>query len=143
MTGPFEVDVEGLSDVELAAALAAGVEGGYWSDQAAIGLLVTQRRWMGDWALRRAIVAEIGTDRILRAWVDWSATEAGPASSGELRIIELIRSLAGIDPGRCLSDLLCGLDDTNSERVLAAVQVALRGPDPHGQRPLRDLSGEE
>jgi hypothetical protein len=121
------VDVNSLSDRELALGLQTAVTGGFWPEQAAVGLLVTQPRWLGSWELRKAVEAEVGPFG-LRAWVDWTAVTDGPASSGQLRILELVRSLAGIATGWSLADLLTGLDDINVTRVLEAVELACRGP---------------
>jgi hypothetical protein len=135
--------VADLSDPKLADALVAGVAEGFWSEQAAVGLLVTQRRWLGSWDLRRAVQAQVEADGLLRAWVDWPQVEAGPASSGELQILELVLSLAGVTPGRGLDDLLSGLDDTNTDRVLHAFEVACRGPNPPRWRRADPLAEEE
>ena len=129
MTGPDQngsVVVDQLADSRLAAALNAGADD--WSEQAAVDLLVSNGNWMGRWELRRAVeVMELGNGELL-GWVDWQEVDmSAPASSGELRILELARSLGGVASPRPLSDLLVGLDDRNLARVLHAFRIASRG----------------
>lgn len=129
MTGPDQngsVVVDQLADSQLAAALNTGADD--WSEQAAVDLLVSNGNWMGRWELRRAIeVVELGDGELL-GWVDWQEIDMmAPASSGELRILELARSLGGVASPRPLSDLLVGLDDRNLARVQHAFRVAARG----------------
>lgn len=129
MTGPDQngsVVVDQLADSQLAAALNAGADD--WSEQAAVDLLVSNGNWMGRWELRRAVeVVELGDGELL-GWVDWQEIDmAAPASSGELRILELACSLGGVASPRPLSNLLVGLDDRNLARVLHAFRIASRG----------------
>lgn len=129
MTGPYQngsVVVDQLADSQLAAALNAGA--GDWSEQAAVDLLVSYGNWIGRWELRRAVEVVERHDGELHAWVDWLEVDtSAPASSGELRILELARSLGGVASPRPLSDLLVGLDDRNLATVLHAFRIASRG----------------
>lgn len=126
--GGATLDIERLSGDELAAALEAGVRSWSWHEQAAVGLIVSQRSWLYRWEFRQAVEVDHDGDGRLCAWVDWSKIDTtAPASSGELRILEIARSLAGIASSRPLSDLLSNLDDNNLARVLAVIEVAARG----------------
>ena len=129
MTGSDQngsVVVDQLADSQLAAALNAGA--GDWSQQAAVELLVSNGSWMARWELRRAVEIVEHNDGELHGWVDWQEVDmSAPASSGELRILELARSLGGVASPRPLSDLLVGLDDRNLARVLHAFRIASRG----------------
>ena len=129
MTGDDPIDVDQLSDDDLAAALQAGIVGSDWSEQAAVDLLVQHRGWLGRFELRQAIEAAV-VDGELCAWVAWPYVDMdAPASSGELRIITIARSLGGVVSERSLGDLLTSLDETNTTRVLRAVSIACRGRD--------------
>lgn len=120
------VVVDQLADSQLAAALNAGADD--WSEQAAVDLLVSNGNWMGRWELRRAVEVVQCDDGQLHGWVDWQEIDtSAPASSGELRILELARSLGGVASPRPLSDLLVGLDDRNIARVLHAFRIASWG----------------
>lgn len=129
MTGPNgngTVVVDQLADSQLAAALIVGADD--WSEQAAVDLLVGNGNWMGRWELRRAVDVVECDDGELRGWIDWSEVDmSAPASSGELRVLELARSLGGVASSRPLSDLFVGLDDRNLARVLRAFRIANRG----------------
>jgi hypothetical protein len=121
------IDVHGLDDDELAAALRAGMVSSDWAEQAAVDLLIRNRAWLGRYELRRAIETVV-CDGQLCAWVIWPEVDLNtPASSGELRILALARSLGGIASERSLADLLTSLDETNTVRVLRAVSIACRG----------------
>jgi hypothetical protein len=125
-----QADVHRLNADELAAALLAGAEGSDWSEQAAVELLVGQRNWLHRAEFRQAVEAIVLDDGQLCAWVDWSAVAMdAPASSGELRILAVARSLGGVASERPLGDLLVGLDETNTARVTRAVGVACAGRD--------------
>ena len=131
MTAPDDagVDVDMMGDDELAAALLAGVVGADWSEQAAVDLLVGHWHWLGRWEFRRAVEADICDDGKLCAWVNWNHVAMDvPASSGELRILAIARSLGGVASERSLADLLTSLDETNTARVLRAVSIACQGP---------------
>jgi hypothetical protein len=54
------------------------------------------------------------------------------ASSRELRMLDIARSLGGEPSDRSLADLLTGLDETNTARVLRAVSMACTGRDTVG-----------
>jgi hypothetical protein len=121
-------DVEDLDGDQLAQALEVAAVNCSWETRAAIGLIVAQRSWLYRWEFRQAVEVDVDDDGSLCAWVDWSEVDmTAPASSGELRILEIARSLGGIPSGRPLSDLLTSLDDQNLARVIAAVEVAARG----------------
>jgi hypothetical protein len=129
MTADEPIDVDRLSDDELAAALQAGMVGSDWAEQAAVDLLVQQRSWLGRFELRQAIVAAV-LDADVCAWVVWPDTAMdAPASAGELRILTIARSLAGVASVRSLGDLLSSLDNANTVRVLRAVSIACSGRD--------------
>ena len=65
-------------------------------------------------------------DGELCAWVAWPDVDMdAPASSGELRILAIARSLGGVASERSLADLLTSLDETNTARVLRAVSDRL------------------
>lgn len=121
------IDVDQLSDDQLAVALQAGIVGSDWPEQAAVDLLVQQRSWLRRAELRQAIVAAV-IDGNPCAWVVWhDVTMDAPASAGELRILALAASLAGVASERSLGDLLSSLDQTNTARVLRAVSIACSG----------------
>jgi hypothetical protein len=121
------IDVDRLSDAHLAAALLAGIAASDRAEQAAVDLLVQHHTWLGRFELRQAVeVAEL--DGELCAWVSWPYVDLDvPASSGELRILAIARSLGGVASDRDLGDLLTSLDETNTTRVLRAVSIACRG----------------
>jgi hypothetical protein len=123
------MDVERLLDEELAVALQACIVGSDWPEQAAVDLLVEQRSWLRRAELRQAIVAAV-IDGELCAWIIWHEVDLdAPASSGELRILTVARSLAGVGCERSLGHLLSSLDRTNTARVLRAVYIACSGRD--------------
>jgi hypothetical protein len=129
MIGHDPIDVDRLSDEQLAAALQAGIAGSDWAEQAAVDLLVQHRSWLSRFELRQAIEAAV-LDGELCAWVAWPSVELdSPASSGELRILAVARSLGGVASERSLGDLLTSLDETNSARVLRAMSIVCRGGD--------------
>jgi hypothetical protein len=129
VTADEPINVDRLSDDQLAVALQAGIVGSDWAEQAAVDLLVQQRSWLRRAELRQAIVAAI-IDGELCAWVIWhEVTTDVPASSGELRIRALAASLAGVASERNLGDLLTSLDHTNTARVLRAISIACSGRD--------------
>ena len=69
----------------------------------------------------------------LCAWVAWPYVDLdAPASSGELRILAIARSLGGVASDRNIADLLTSLDETNTVRVLRAISMACCGPDTIG-----------
>ena len=128
MTGHDPIDVDRLSDDQLVAALQAGIVDSDWPEQAAVDLLVQHRSWLSRFELRQAVEAAV-LDGELCAWVAWPFVDMdAPASSGELRILAIARSLGGGASERDLGDLLTSLDETNTARVLRAVSIACRGP---------------
>jgi hypothetical protein len=134
MTGPedssVDVDVEMMGDDELAAALLAGAVGANWSEQAAVDLVVGQGSWLRWREFRQAIDAAVCDNGQVYAWVNWHQVILNvPASSGELRVLAIARSLGGVTATCSLADLLTSLDDTNTARVLRAVSIACQGPD--------------
>lgn len=129
MSRASDVMVDDLDDDELSAALVAGAVGASWSEQAAVALLVTTRAWLGRWELRQAVEVAAWQGDATAAWVDWQAVDmTAPASSGELRLLHLMRSLGGVPSDVALGALICGLDDSNLSKVLRAVSIAARGP---------------
>jgi hypothetical protein len=129
MTWDDPVDVHRLNDDQLAAVLQAGMVGSDWAEQAAVDLLVQHRGWLGRFELRRAIYAAFQEGELC-AWVVWHEVDMrAPASSGELRILTIARSLAGVASERSLADLLSSLDESNTARVLRAVSIACSGRD--------------
>ena len=126
MTRHDPIDVDQLSDDQLAAALQAGIVGSDWPEQAAVDLLVQHRRWLCRFELRQAVEAAV-IDGELCAWVAWPYVDLdAPASSGELRILAIARSLGGVASDRNMGDLLTSLDETNTARVLRAMSIACR-----------------
>lgn len=120
-------DVDHMGDDELADALLAGVAGSDWSEQAAVELVVAQRTWLGRAEFRQAVETE-RDDGQLCAWVNWDQVAMdAPASSGELRILAIARSLGGIASERSLADVLVSLDEANTARVLRAMALTCRG----------------
>ena len=119
----IDLDVEDLSEDELAVALVA--YDGRCDYRAAVGLIVEQGSWLRRWEFRRAVQAWVNREGQLMAWVDWDKvdTDAG-ASSGEVRILHLACSLAGIPSDRSLADLLTSLDEHNFARVWRAIGLA-------------------
>ena len=129
MTDHDPIDIDRLSDDQLAAALQAGIVGSDWPEQAAVDLLIQHRGWLSRFELRQAVEAAV-LDGELCAWVAWPFVDMdAPASSGELRILAIARSLGGVACERDLGDLLTSLDETNTGRVLRAVSIACRGRD--------------
>ena len=119
-----------LPSGQLAAALLAGTKGAGWCEHAAVLLLVAEGTWLDRWEFRQAVVAHTSEDRISAAWVDWPAVQEGPASSRELSVLALARSLAGVSSDQSLADLLPSLDPINTIRLLHAVEFACIGPIP-------------
>lgn len=121
-------DVESLDGDQLAEALVSAVENASWKTRASVGLIVAQRSWLYRHEFRQAVEVDADEEGRLWAWVDWSQVDiTGPASSGELQVLEIARSLGGVPSSRPLSDLLSGIDEHNLGRVLAAIEVAARG----------------
>ncbi len=134
MTAGHTVEVDQLSDDQLAAALVAGIIGADWPEQAAVELLVANRAWLGRFELRQAVEVAV-LDGEVCAWVAWPYVDLdAPASSGELRILTIARSLGGVASERSLGDLLTSLDCINTGRVLDAVAIACQGRDHDHQR---------
>jgi hypothetical protein len=126
--GPVDIDVEMMGDDELATALLAGVAGADWPEQAAVDLLVAHRDWLGRWEFRQAVETAV-CDGEVCAWVIWHQVVLNvPASSSELRVLAIARSLGGVTATCSLADLLTSLDDANTARVLRAVSMACQGP---------------
>jgi len=123
---PMDLDVEALSADELAAALEA--YDASWEYGAAIGLIIGQGSWLRKHEFRQAAEAWVEFDGQVVAWVDWERVDLDAlASSGELRILEIARSIAGIPGTRSLADLLTSLDETNLARVFRAFEICARG----------------
>jgi hypothetical protein len=127
--GPDDpIDLHGLDDDWLAAALLAGTVSSDWAEQAAVDLLIQNRSWLGRHELRQAIEAAV-LDGQLSARVIWAKVDLNaPASLGELSILAIARSLGGAASERSLGDLLASLDRINRTLVLRAVTIACRGP---------------
>jgi hypothetical protein len=129
MTEHDSIDVDRLTDDQLAAALQAGIVDSDWPEQAAVDLLVQQRGWLSRFELRQAVEAAV-VDGELCAWVAWPYVDMdAPSSSGELRILTIARSLGGVASERNLGDLLSSLDESNTARVLRALSIACSGRD--------------
>ena len=81
MTDHDPIDIDRLSDDQLAAALQAGIVGSDWPEQAAVDLLIQHRGWLSRFELRQAVeVSEL--DGELCAWVAWPYVDMdAPASS--------------------------------------------------------------
>lgn len=123
-----ETDAEDLDWRELAAALQATAADGSWGYQAAVFLIVEQRNWLHHPEFLQAVEAGWNRHGRVFAWVNWAEVDmTAPASSGELRLMEIARSLAGIPNTQPLRDLLVSFDDNNLARVLRAIQIAARG----------------
>jgi len=114
----------------LVVALLAQAEGSY-AAEAAVGLLVEHGSWpaRADFHAFVDVGPSLGDDRVLMASVDWEAALAAdlPASSSETQMLAVAAELAGVDTGRSLQDLLCGLDRANTTLVVRAVLHAQRG----------------
>jgi len=114
----------------LVAALLAQAEGSY-AAEAAVGLLIEHGSWLAraDFHAFVDVGPSLGDDRVLMASVDWEAALAVnlPASSSEAQMLAVAAELAGVDTGRSLQDLLCGLDRANTTLVIRAVLHAQRG----------------
>ena len=114
----------------VAAALLAQAEGSY-SAEAAVGVLIEHRSWLAraDFISFIEVAPSLGDERVLMASVDWEAAFAAnlPASSSETQMLAVAAELAGVDTGRSLQDLLCGLDWANTTLVIRAVLHAQRG----------------
>ena len=123
-----DVDVEELSGDELASALETAASDASWEYRAAVGLIVEQGSWLRRYEFRQAVDAWVDHEGRLMAWVDWAEVDVeAPASSGESPILEIACSLGGIATTRSLRDLLSSFDEHNTERVLRAFQISLRG----------------
>jgi hypothetical protein len=124
------VNPEVVNPKGLAAALAAQAEGSY-AAEAAAGLLIEHRSWLAraDFRAFVDVAFSLGDDGVLMASVDWEAAIAAnlPASSSEAQMLAVAAELAGVDTGRSLQDLLCGLDRANTTLVIRAVLHAQRG----------------
>lgn len=131
MTGEFRPSpaVTKLSDDQLGAALTAGAVGERWSERAAVGLLVAHAYWLGRGELRTAVEATLGLDEEVFARVVWDRVDIRGAigSWSELSVLALACSLGGVPVDRPLSELLRGLDSTNTVRVLNAVWMTCTG----------------
>jgi len=114
----------------LVVALLARAEGSY-AAEAAVGLLIEHGSWpaRADFHASVDVGPSLGDDRVLTASVDWKAAIAAnlPASSSEAQMLAVAAELAGVDTGRTLQDLLCGLDRANTTLVIRAVLHAQRG----------------
>jgi hypothetical protein len=114
----------------LVAALLAQA-GGSYAAEAAVGLLIEHGSWpaRADFHAFVDVGPSLGDDRVLMASVDWEAAIAAnlPASSSETQMLAVAAELAGVDTGRTLQDLLCGLDRANTTLVIRAVLHAQRG----------------
>lgn len=113
----------------LAAGLRAHARGDYGTE-AAVDLLIGHRRWLERPDFLDALVlTDRERHRTPLAWICWPQVPAfladAPCSSSEARILRLAASLAGTDPARPLSDLLTGLDDSNTALVAGAIAHAL------------------
>lgn len=99
--GPRRRVVAELSDRELGDALTAAAAG-MWDEEAAVGLIVGHRTWLGRSEFRRAVEAGCGSDGELLAWVDWGHVDVAGAtgSPGELRVLALACSLGGVASDR-------------------------------------------
>ena len=106
----------------------AGIVGSDWPEQAAVDLLVQHRRLVVLASSCARPSRRPWLDGELCAWVAWPYVDLNaPASSGELRILAIARSLGGVASERSLGDLLTSLDETNTARVLRAVSIACGG----------------
>jgi hypothetical protein len=118
-----------LSTDTIAALLRHRAAGSY-ADEAAVELLIAHGTWLNRPDLLTACVEydHDGHDAVV--WVDWHAVpaflESAPCSGSEGRVLRLVTELSGVDTGRPLADLLCGLDDRNSALVVDAVAHTLR-----------------
>ena len=116
----------------VAAALAAQAEG-FYSAEAAVGLLIEHRSWLAraDFRSFVDVTPSLVDDRVMMASVDWEAalTANLPASSSETQMLAVAAELAGVDTGRSLQDLICGLDRANTTLVVRAVLHSQRGAD--------------
>lgn len=114
----------------LAAALLVQAEGSY-AFEAAVGLLIEHGGWLArpDFQAFVDVGSSLGDDRVLMASIDWEAALAAdlPASSSEAQMLAVAAELAGVDTGRALQELLCGLDRANTTLVIRAVLHAQRG----------------
>ena len=130
----------------VAAALLAQAEG-FYSAEAAVGLLIEHRSWLAraDFRSFVDVTPSLVDDRVMMASVDWEAalTANLPASSSETQMLAVAAELAGVDTGRSLQDLLCGLDRANTTLVVRAVLHAQRGADATAMtvRPFRPADG--
>lgn len=123
-----ETDAEDLDREELAAALQASAVDCSWGYQAAVSLIVEQRNWLHHPEFLDAVDAGWNRHGRVLAWVKWAEVDmTAPASSDELRLMEIARSLAGIANTQPLGHLLISVDDNNLARILRAIQIAAQG----------------
>ena len=128
--GPERLAVGDLNEGQLADALVLGAHDDGWDYRAAVGLIVGQRYWLSQDEFRSALDVYAEKDGRPVAWVRWADVElTSTASSGQVQILELARSLAGIPNTRPLSELLTGLG-TALDRVVRAVEFAGQGWSP-------------
>lgn len=143
----------------LAALLTAHAKG-YYATEAATQLLIGHETWLQRsdflaacvWAAtdddRDGPVTQFDADEITRVWVDWESIPAfaatAPCSGSESRILRLVAELVGYDTATPLDELLSGLDDTNSAKVVVAIAHALRiaGDEREAFYAIRRTDGE-
>lgn len=103
---------------------------GSYADEAAIELLVAHGTWLhrDDFDASCLEYDHDGRDAVV--WIDWHAVPAfldrAPCSASEARMLCLAAELAGVDSGRPIGDLLCGLDERNTALVIDAITHTLR-----------------
>ncbi len=119
--------------------------GGRLNKQAGIGLLIEHEMWLHHTGFRAAYIETEVEDGVTYAGIDWEQLTSDlaifqsggdlskgllPNSSTELQMLEIACSFAGIPPRPlrvCLSDVLGGLDRTNTTLVATAIIHAQYG----------------
>lgn len=122
--------MDALSIGELGDALRAQAKGLYVAE-AAVDLLICHGSWLrrSDFRAFINVGHSLSDETVLVASVDWESAMSAdlPGSGSETRILALAASLAGTPSDLPLSELLSGLDDTNTLAVMRAVLHAHRG----------------
>jgi hypothetical protein len=123
-------DATNLSIEALAKALRAQAAGVH-TQEAAASLLIHHGTWLRrtDFLQHVTVTTSMNNPRITYASINWNEIDGAdlPASSSKLGVLHNALELAGHTTSRPISELLCGLDHTNTLLVLRAVLHAARG----------------
>jgi hypothetical protein len=123
-------DARNVNSEALAKALRAKAAGVH-TEEAAASLLIHHATWLRrtDFLRHVTVTTSVNNPRVTYASINWNDIDRAdlPASSSELRLLHIAMELAGHTTGQPISELLYGLDHTNTLLVLRAVLHAARG----------------